>query len=307
MTIAFDMFTEELWIQARKQDNLQVVNSHLISTFNNAFKLLQHKYNGVLKYYKSTKQFKLNSHDILEYSETTPFARMFKVSPKGYFLYNYEPYDLWKRHSIDNNIISKYTYETNKYTQPDKTFTIQHQDYILFCLQANATYLPHSFNVRGLFDIVKWSKEHSKPVYFKLHPHTKPDSHIYKLWQKLKDNGYITDITVLIDSSYNLDHLIDNSLAVWTFSSGAGFQAILKNKPVSHFYQETDYATIANFVSTPEQAFLSKQTNEEDKLRYLSWYYHKLTMDVTSNTFVDRLDERFYQVFEKRLKIDQIF
>jgi hypothetical protein len=307
MPIATNLISKSNWILSRELNNIETNNSYLIDYFNNAVQTLIPKYNGVLVYYKYVKNKIHMSNDLLEYSESSPFARLFKISPNGYYLYNYLPNNLWNRQDIDNHILEKYLIHTNKYSQPTSLYNIQHKDYILFCLQSNASYLPHSFNLKGLFDIVKWANSNNKVVYFKIHPFTAADSHIFKIWQKLIDNGYINNQTVLVDKTYNLDHLIDNCKAVWTFSSGAGFQAILKNKPVAHFYQHTDYAPIATFANTPEEAYSAVRVSESDKLRYLSWYYHKLTIDVTNSNFIDRLDERFSQVFKKGMSIEEIF
>lgn len=307
MPIAHSLITKDEWVAYREPYNIETTNSVLIDKFNTGVSSLVDKYNGVLLYYKYVKNVKHDSNDILEYTESSPFTRLFKVSPNGYFIYNYPQTDLWKRHSIDDSILDKYLVNTNKYAQPDSIYPIQHTDYILFCLQATATYLPHSFNISGLFNIVRWAKHNNKAVYFKLHPNTPDNSHIYKIWYKLKYNGYITDHTILIGKQYNLDNLIDNASAVWTFSSGAAFQAILKDKAVVHFYPDTDYAPIATFAETPEQAYTASIISEEDKLRYLSWFYHKLTIDVTATDFINKLDERFLQVFKKRMTIDEIF
>lgn len=307
MVLSTNIISVEDWILYREPHKVETKNSELIAAVNDAITLLKDKYVGSIVYYKYVKANPHNSRSIIEYSESSPFARMFKFSPSGYYLYNFKQNDLWKRHRIDEGIEQYFSGDTNKYTQTTNLYEIEHDNYVLFCLQANVSTLNHQFNIRGMFDILKWSKETKTPVYFKEHPYMNSDSHILKMWDKLKDAGYVTDITKMISKDYQLDHLIDNSAAVWSFSSGTGFQAILKNKPVVHFYEETDYSAIAHYAKTPEEAILAKSASHDDKLRFLSWYYHKLTIDVTATTFLERLDERFDQVFNHELSIDEIF
>lgn len=307
MALATNIISVEDWIRYREPHKVETKNSELIQRINDAIYSLKDKYTGSVVYYKYVKTNPHNSRAIIEYSESSPFARMFKFSPSGYYLYNFEQNDLWKRQPIDDNVEKYFSGDTNKYTQSSNLYEIDHNEYILFCLQSNISTLNHPFNIRGMFDILKWSKETKTPVYFKEHPYMNSDSHLIKMWNKLKDAGYVTDITKMISKEYQLDHLIDNSSAVWSFSSGAGFQAILKNKPVVHFYEATDYSVIANYAKTPEEAILAKSVSHGDKLRFLSWYYHKLTLDVTAENFLERLDERFDQVFNHELSINEIF
>lgn len=307
MALSANIITVEEWIQYREPYSIETKNSQLIQKMNDAIYALKDKYTGCVVYYKHVKTNPHNSRSIIEYSESSPFARMFKVSPSGYYLYNFLQDDLWRRHPIDDGVEKHFVGNTNKYTQPSNIYNIEHGDYVLFCLQANISTLNHPFNIRGMFDILKWSKETKTPVYFKAHPYMNEDSHLIKMWNKLNEAGYVTDITRMIGKEYQLDHLIDNSSAVWSFSSGAGFQAILKNKPVVHFYENTDYSAIALYAKTPEEAITAKPVSDEDKLRFLSWYYHKLTLDVTAPNFLERLDERFDQVFNHELPINEIF
>lgn len=307
MALSLNLISMEDWIKSRELHGIETKNSQLIQKMNDGIYSLKHKYTGSIVYYKYVKKTPYNSRSIIEYSESSPFARLFKVSPSGYYLYNFQQNDLWKRHKIDDTIRQYFSINSNKYTQPAGLYDIQHDKYILFCFQSNASRINHPFNIRGIYDILKWSKETNTPVYFKEHPHMKEDSHLINMWNKLKKAGFVTDITRFIGKEYQLDHLIDNSSAVWSFSSGAGFQAVLKNKPVVHFYENTDYSAIANYAKTPEDAIKAKCARDEDCLRFLSWYYHKLTIDVTSSNFTERLNERFDQVFNHELPIDKIF
>ena len=307
MTLAHNLISVDDWISCREPYKLDTSNAELIKLFNSGIYSLASRYTGVLCYYKYVKSKPHNSSSILEYSESSPFARLFKVSPNGYYLYNYENIDLWKKAQVDTDILSKYLYHTNKYKQPATLYEPNISDYILFTLQANATFAKHSFNIRGLFDIVKWANNNKQHILFKLHPFTPENSHIHNTWRILQEHGYITQYTVLIGKEYNLDSLIDGSKAVWTFSSGSGFQAILKGKPVAHFFKDTDYQPIATFATSPEEASSSKVCDTDKLYQYLSWYYHKLTIDVTADNFIDRLDRRFHDVYKKGKTLDQIF
>lgn len=297
--------SEEEWKLARNHHPDKHKNSHYIKKFNEAVMSIHDRYDGVLEYHNISRRTG-QSKESLEYTENSPFFRLFKISPARFYLDHFDRDYLWKRHSIDPAILSRYEKETNKYSQSDNLFDIQH-DYILFTLQSNENLADHSFNIKTLIDILRWSKENRKHVYFKLHPFTSENSHVVMFWEALKSRGEVSEYSVLVGKDYNLDHLIDNCEALWTFSSGSGFQGVIKRKPVAHFYPNVDFRAVSQFARTPEEASLAMKPNEDELMRFLSWYYHKLTIDVSDESLIDKLNQRFTMFFKEKKTIDEIF
>jgi hypothetical protein len=93
---------------------------------------------------------------------------------------------------------------------------------------------------------------------------------------------------------------------LWSFRSGSGLQAILKGKPVSYFHKPYDFHPICKYASSPQEAYEAVY-NEENVKRFLSWYYHKLTLDITAENFEDRLYQRLDNYFNKGYAINDLF
>lgn len=291
-----ELITEQSWADARTSQPDKLVNIQKLINFNTALQTVKHDYSGNIAYHKFNKKYDAASmRNTLEYVENSPIFEYFKLSPYSYYLNNFPKDSLWKRCDIDSSILQLFN-NTNKYKQSDKLFLFD-KPYILFTLQSNRSLLPHSFMPDILIKTVLWAARTKNYVIFKLHPFTAENSHILKYWKQLDNLGYITDYAVLVDSSYNLDYLIANANQVWTVSSGSGMQAVIASKPVSHFYANVDFAAIAQFSTSPEEAFITKQISELDRLRFLTWYFTKLTINSESSDLIARIRHRLEQFF----------
>jgi len=294
--LELELITEESWAAARVSQPAKLLNIQKLSKFNAALQTVKNEYNGKIAYHKFNKKYDpVAMSNTLEYTENSPMFEYFKLSPHSYYLNHFPNDTLWKCCDVDSDILTIFK-NTNKYQQNIKRFSFD-KPYILFTLQSNRSLLPHSFMPDILIKIVLWATKTKNYVIFKLHPFTDTNSHILKYWKQLDRLGYITDYTVLVDSSYNLDHLLANAQQVWTFSSGSGMQAVIAGKPVSHFYANVDFMTMAKFSTSPEEAFITRQISETDRLRFLTWYFTKLTINSESADLMSRLRHRLEQFF----------
>jgi hypothetical protein len=285
--------SENEWRAARANQPSKWVHSHWIAKFNQVAEQHLHEFDGRLEYYKFNKlEANRAGRGVLEYTENTPIVNLFKVSPYGYYLNNYDVNDIWRYWDLDSNIINVYqNMQTNKYQQGDQKYDAS--NYILFPLQANRTFARHSFDLKILLKCILWATANQRTILFKLHPHTDPAGHVYRYWNDLKAMGVISKYTVLVLPEYNIDELIANADAVWSFSSGAIMQAAIAGKPVASFWPSHDWLPIAPFCDSPESAAAITELNTEDRDRFLSWYYQSLTIDVSAANFEQRLVQRF--------------
>jgi hypothetical protein len=290
-------------------------NAHYFDKFNAVINKYASEFDGSIKYYPSPGiriDSKTNPKNrLLEYSENSPMFNLFKLSPNGYYIYNYNQLDLWKKHDIDHNIIEFLNDKnTNKYNQNNKIYEFD-EEFILFPLQS----LYVRFDANIFIRCVIWAEKNKKYIIFKKHPFSVADDHIDKVWKHLQQKGIIKQYAKLITHEYNLDKLIDAAKMVWCFSSGAGTQALLKRKPLSFFSWDikgrvrpfVDYAPIAHLSNGPEDAYSNKNINEEDLKRYFSWYYHKLVIDLDNNDYEQKIYNRMYDFYVKDKTIEEIF
>lgn len=241
--------------------------------------------------------------DLINYTENSPIPYLFKMSPNRYFIDNYSPV-LWKESDIDSTIRTKYA-NPNKY----KLGELQYEftgDYILFALQAN-NFRAGSISQELLLKIIHWAETSQTYVLFKLHPFTGENNRVIAFWNRLTDMKVINKYAILVDSSYNTDSLIDGSRAVWTYSSGVSLQGALRGKPVAVFNANMDYTAVARLVTSPEEANLITAKPEDEVNRFLTWYYNKLVIDVSSEQLAQSLQNRIVDCVSKDYDVERIF
>lgn len=239
----------------------------------------------------------------IEYTENTPVPYLFKMSPSRYFLDTFNP-KLWYRHDVDSNIRSKFA-DANKYALRDEVYQFD-KPYILFALQS-VNFTSTTMTKRLFIELVHWAEANKKYVLFKLHPFTTADNKILLYWDMLKEAGVIKKYAVLVDSTYNTDELISNSDAVWTYSSGVGLNAVVKDKIVVAFTDQLDYADLYTICQNPNEAILAKNKPKIDIDRFLSWYYNKLIIDVSREDLNDQIYNRIQSCVANDYDIKRIF
>jgi len=301
MTLNLDdiIITKE-WSEIRKTQKEKYQNIQHLEKFNKCLLDLKNDFDGEVKYFYNTNNKVTNT---LYYAENTPVFYLFKLSPNGYFIDKDDPFNLWKKSEIDNDIIDKFrSLTTNKYKQPSKSMRMNHS-YILFALQS---IYETRFNTKIFYDCVKWAVKNEKDIVFKLHPFHSNDGSIQMAINNVKDYPKVQKYVKFVGQEYNFDDLLDGCEMLWTFSSGAGLQAILKEKPVSYFMKPFDYYPMCKYARTPEEAYDNKYDLDTVK-KFLSWYYNKLTLDVTSSNFEDKLYERLDNYFNKKMTIHDLY
>lgn len=257
---------------------------------------VKHMFAGVITHYSKGPLFNIR---YMMYAEGTPIFHFFKFVPKDYFIYTHEPDDLWKKHAIDENILSFFSANgLNKYESPNESFSI-HYEYILVPLQY------HYDQLEMIRMITDWARENKKHVIFKKHPFVNDRGKDFIGYFK---NNFHNDYVVLTTAG-NTNDLVRNCKMVWTDDSGVGLNALIQKKPVSYFKKTYDftYGPIAKYCKTPEEAHNNPGTDDEDLLRYLSWYYHRFIVDMKSPEAEDKIVERLDLVFNKDYDARKLF
>lgn len=262
---------------ARHNQREKWINVPYLKKFNNALQELAPAYDGEIVYYYN----KPSSDRYMSYGEGTPAFYLFKLVPKDYLISDFNHNNYWRYVDPDSSIIN-YLLNTNmnKYKQSDINLDFSFS-YILFVLQQIKP------SIQLINAVASWAAKTRNHVVFKAHP-------MEQGLNLLPTNKY----THLVIEA-NTDYLVQNARAVWSRESGVGFYALLHNKPTAYFENTIDYnyGPIAHFSKTPEDAASNPHVPYNDIVRYFTWYYNKIAIDVTASDFEHRLNTRLYKYF----------
>ena len=232
----------------------------------------------------------------LVYSEGSANFDLFKLTPQGDYISQNPMLNLWKRCDVDSKILSVFEHLSNtKYEQPSVQTSIG-RPYNLFLLQMAST-----VDLTPTLDALKYATEMKRYTVFKIHPAVGDGTDFYDLWDKFSHHGIISEYTPLVEGDLNT--LIEHADIVYSADSACTFNAMLKRKTVYN-YRSNEFSEIVPIIQS------SKQLDEyiipeEDLLRFLTWYYYVLTIDIRS-TFDGKI-EKIISSFESGKNASEIF
>lgn len=294
-------FVSDNWKSLRSHQTQKWKNYTFIENFEKALIDTQFEYDVDVQYYTARKDEYVNK---IQYSETTPFVKQIKLVPNDYFLNWFPDLPIWKNTDIDSDIMLRIG-SMNKYDQPQEQYT-HDKPYILFALQS-LNFMNHNYmDVKQFAKVMLWAEHNKTDVLFKLHPFNRKNDLTMRYWNSLRKTNAGGKYVHLIPATYNVDHLIQNSEGVWTHSSGVAFQALVHGKPVVSMTENVDWASISSVYRNPLETIFTK-TSSEDVLRFLSWYYHKLTLDSTSDNLSSLIEARLERIVSNNFDIEKIF
>ncbi len=239
----------------------------------------------------------------IEYTENTPIPYYFKLSPHRYYIENFTP-KLWMNTDVDSTIRDKFI-DANKYVPKKDIFQFT-ESFILFTLQS-VNFRRDSLSQRTLLELVHWAESNKRYILFKLHPFTSEDNPTLIFWDKLVQASVVKKYAVLVGTDYNTDDLIQRADMVWTHSSGTSLSAVLAGKPVAAFSDKTDYAELYTTCQSPEEAANVQAKPQQEIDRFLSWYYHKLIIDVSRTDLYDQIHNRILKCIDTDYDLSKIF
>jgi len=295
-----ELQTTERWTLPRLDAPFKLNNAHHFEKFYQTVHKLAPEYPvGTLKYNKLSRYRETPGIAQLEFEENSPIFHFWKVAPFAYNFQNFKPDDIWKRWDVDHTIYDRLSqYDNNKYAQGPNIYEFD-EPFILFALQSNSGLQKRSFNTETFIRCIMWAEANKRHIIFKQHPYAhKNKSHILQQWNSLKERGIIKKYAHIVGSEYNIDNLIDRCDALWTFCSGAGFQALIKKKPVVQFWHRTEYNALSTFCKLPEEAAQAKGLSADEQARYISWYFDRFCINSEAPDFEDKLRARFDLVYK---------
>jgi hypothetical protein len=288
MTLHLNLITEDEWKQARAKSihKEKWPASHWISTLGNIITTLRDQYSGRFEY-------RADNHgsmckNTLCVSETSPVFQLFCIHSDSFTNQaDFQNLTYWKHSSIDSNIFTIFnSYNLNKY-ETGSIHELDFDNFILFPLQS----LQPNFDITTFTDIIKWSNNNKKRMLLKLHPFTEPNNYIFDILISMKNAGWLKHVKI-VTHRYNINYLIDRSSSVWLFNSGVALNAIIRGKPVATF-RKSRYNPLCTMVKSPEEADKVCYPNDDLLYQYLSWFYHRYTIDIGADSAISRFTELF--------------
>jgi len=283
------------WCLQRNSQREKWINAKHIKHFMDSVHSISNSFTGKLNYYYNT-----GVGRYLSYGEGTPVFYFFKLSPEEYLIrdFSYKPY--WLSHATSSDTIeyllnvdyNKYKANTNLYA-PDSPYILV----VLNDMSNELLLIEH---------MCLWAKHNKHKVLFKAHPFPPDNSDPLEQWQYINNKSEYVELHVDI----NTNMLVDNCSALVTAESGVGMYALLKDKPVTYLRNDIDYSygAIANYCSNLHDidTVLFKKMPQQDIYQYLSWFYNKVIIDVSTD-YTYTLYQRFDKYFNKKCNIDDYF
>jgi len=225
----------------------------------------------------------------LFYEPGTPNIQLFKFSPGGDYIFKNPRYHLWKECDIDYDILKKFDkLPNNRYTQTQRTIPVP-DSYDLFPLALSAK-KKNEFGIPKdevvTRDAIRYATEKKRYTIFK-------ESHLAvkgKTWHDFVKEGITSKYTIYAEDC-NGDYLIDNADRVYSSESAMCFQAMLKGKIVAT-YHDTDSSEVMPIIKTASEIDDIEPLPIGKLYRYLSWYYHKLCINIYDENAEERINDR---------------
>jgi len=150
-------------------------------------------------------------------------------------------------------------------------------------------------------DAIKYATENKRYTIFKK-SHVVTPNYIKK-WSDFEKEGIINEFTIYTDA--NMDYLIQNSNFVYSSDSMSSFQALVMEKPTATYYN-TIISEIIPVIKTAKEMENIGKIKKEIKLRFLSWFYHKLSIDIYSQDAEEKI-ENIVKRFKNGERTKEIF
>jgi hypothetical protein len=252
----------EAWADRRASSKLKLNNVDILKRFETLLNSLEVEAIHIDNYPEN--------HPTLYYSEGSANFELFKLTPRGEYIVRNPGLHLWKSHDIDSGIIDRLNGLSNtKYLQSQSQFNAE-TPYNLFLLQMAST-----IDLVPTLDAVKYATEQKRYTLFKTHPAVGDGTDFESLWSMFEKHGIISDYTVLVDA--DLMTLIRGAEVVYSADSACTFNALLEGKPVYN-YRSNEFSDIVPLIKSSKN-LPANAIDRDDVLRFLSWYYHSLSID----------------------------
>ena len=110
----------------------------------------------------------------------------------------------------------------------------------------------------------------------------------WKAWEVYVREGLTSEYSIFIDN-VNTDSLIPNANRVYSADSAVSLNAMLAGKPTATFHP-MDLSEVVPMITEPEELDNVEPVPLSVQNQFLSWYYHKLVIDIDSPDFESKME-----------------
>jgi hypothetical protein len=283
------------WVSDRRYQPLKLKNAPLLIKFSKALEESSKKYN--VSYLLGESGLTHQYDHVLIYHAGSPNFNMFKLLPGHDYIYKNPFLNLWKECDIDSNILEVFSSMANqRYLEGDKQ-ACTYSDYDLCLMQMEAV-IPRDDEVCR--KSLNFAKESKTLTLFKSHPSTAVSSKT--TWDTYKKEGLVSDYSVFVED-FEFNSVIDGANRIYSSDSAVSFNALLKNKKVATFH-EIDLSEVVPIISSHSELDNIESIPDCDRLQFLSWYYHKLSIDVLKPDYQEKIDQTVMLVSKGKTSIE---
>lgn len=300
MPIHFNAFNRHSWIYERPQSN-KSVNVKYLDLFTKQIKEVisnLQNFSGIIQYRNTDRKSDISSIPFMNFNYGSPAPYMCKLLPNDYGFNYFQPNDIYKNFTAENNIQSKlYKLYKNgyltRYKQPANYESPKlPESFILIAMQNTGGTVWYRKNFTKLSnEIISWSRESKRNVLFKWHFGCTDRFDPYGWWDELEKSNY-----AFFDCRTPLNILIEKCNMFWTASSMSGIEALICNKPVAIF-GETEYMEMATVANGPEDAINTKVSIDLEQ--WLTYYFRHYCINIYDKYSKDKIEKRITEYFEK--------
>lgn len=204
----------------------------------------------------------------------------------------YNPYEnRYKNFDIDSDILDFYlTQENSKFSvhKPEPDLSNLPNSFDLYALQ-----WPKTIDLEQTIDALQYATNTKRHVVFSTHPTSNGgnDYTINKEWEWFDQHGYISEYTHVV-SNTNTNTLVKHCNRLFSSCSAVNFMGLLYKKPTAS-YRNMAWSEVSPVIKNATVDFTDWMPTEEDRLRFLSWYYHELCVDITATGWQEKLANKF--------------
>lgn len=200
----------------------------------------------------------------------SPNTELYLFTPNRQYLDKTNPFlNQWRDCVIDPGITDIFR---TKYSQGERLMDLPDR-YNLFVMQDGI-----DAEHEHMIDAMNYAREQKVYTIFKQHPLTE---------NCIQTSDYI----IFADASYNLDHLLNHADRVSSSWSTVSLNAMLKGIPCAT-YDTMTFSEIVPIIRTARELEDIEAVDYSDLQRFLSWYVHKLCIDVSKEGFEERIEQR---------------
>lgn len=285
-----------IWAWVRRNQKLKLKNMPVLRKFIDAVDISTRRHD--VSYFFADNERGRFFKDVLVCRGGSPNYNLCKLTHNGLYIHTNPRLNLWHNVDIDHTILDRFQkMNNNRYIQPDTCIDIPNE-YHLFLMQMITTVFEdkHNPDDSTFLTALNYATNTKTYTIFKGHPTTNVSSEL--VWQTAQQSGLTSKYTIFVNDC-NVDYLVKHATVIYSQNSAVSLPAMLIGKPVATF-GDTDMSEILPVITNPIELLDIRPVAIKELARFLTWYYHRLIIDVEKDDFADHIEDLVVQFKNKK-------